>query len=148
MKALLASAAIVLLLAGASLAGCGTTQAQTTATAIPNVQTVTVTLTDSVVTASHTTFRPGVRYHFIVTNHGTRPHQFWLMPQGMAQMMSNMPMAQWHQQVMFSTQDIGPGMMKTADYTFTDSMMHQQLAFGCYTTNGQVLMEMPIYVQQ
>ena len=148
MKALLGSAAIVLLLAGASLAGCGTTQAQTTSTAIPNVQTVTVTLTDSGVTASQTTFRPSVRCHFVVTNHGTRPHQFWLMPQGMAQMMSNMPMAQWHQNLMFSTQDIGPGMMDTVDYTFTDSMMHQQLAFGSYTADGHVLMEMPIRVSQ
>jgi hypothetical protein len=69
------------------------------------------------------------------------------MPQGMAQMMTNMPMAQWRQQVMFSIQDIGPGMMAAVDYTFTDSMMHQQLAFGCYTANGHVLMEMPNYLR-
>jgi Transposase len=56
--------------------------------------------------------------------------------------------AQWHQQVMFSTQDIGPGMMSTVDYTFSNAMMHQQLAFGCYTANGQVIREMPIHMSQ
>jgi hypothetical protein len=66
----------------------------------------------------------------------------------MAQMMSEMPMAQWHQQVVFSTQDIGPGMTATADYTFPYSMMYGQWAFGCYTANGQVVMEMPIYLRQ
>lgn len=75
-----------------------------------------------------------------------RPHQFWLMPQGMAQMMSNMPMGQWHQQILYSTQDIGPGMMTTMDYTFSNSMMHQQLAIGCYTAEGPVVMQMPIRV--
>jgi hypothetical protein len=82
MKALLASAALVLPLVGASLAGCGTPQAQTTSTTTSNVQTVTVTLTDTGIIASQTTFRPGARCHFIVTNHGTRPYQFWLMPKG------------------------------------------------------------------
>jgi uncharacterized cupredoxin-like copper-binding protein len=121
MKTLLTTVPLaLLLLAGISLAGCATTRAQTTSTSIPqaqatstsipNAQTVAVTLTDTGIIATQTTFRPGVRYHFIITNHGTRPHQFWFIPQGMAQMMSNMPMAQWHQKVMFSTQNIGPGM--------------------------------------
>ena len=37
-------------------------------------------------------------------------------------------------------------MMSTADYTFTNSMMHQQLAFGCYTADGHAIMETPIRV--
>ena len=146
MKTLFASVALLLVLVGASLAGCGTTQTPSNSTS--SLQTITITLTDAEVTASQTTFRLGEGYHFMVTNRGTRPHQFWLMPQGMAQMMNDMPMAQWHQHVMFSTQDIGPGMMSTADYTFTNAMMHQQLAFGCYTANGQVIREMPIHMSQ
>jgi uncharacterized cupredoxin-like copper-binding protein len=148
MKTLLASGAVLLMLVGVSLAGCGTTQTPTTSNSTSGVQTITVTLTDSGVTASQTTFRPGERCHFIITNRGTMPHQFWLMPGGMAQMMSTMPMAQWHQQVMFSTADIGPGMMTTLDYTFTASMMHQQYEFGCYTANGELLREMPIHREQ
>jgi uncharacterized cupredoxin-like copper-binding protein len=148
MNKLVGAVAVLLVLAAANLAGCGTTQALSTSNRTSTVQTVTVTLTDTGVTASQTTFRPGERCHFIVTNRGTRPHQFWLMPQGMVQRMSEMPMAQWHQQVMFSTADIGPGMMATVDYTFANAMMHQQLAFGCYTANGEVLRDMPIHMEQ
>lgn len=141
----LAAVALIAVLAGAILTACAS-QARMAPTSTPAVQTVTVTLTDTTVTASQTTFRPGVRYHFIVTNRGTHPHQFWLMPQQMAQTMRQMPMAQWHQQLMYSSQDIGPGMMATFDYTFTMPMAQQQLAFSCYTASGQSVIEMPIRV--
>jgi hypothetical protein len=143
MRTHLAGFVLIPLLAGISLAAC-TSQAQTTPTATSGTQTITVTLTDTTVTASQTTIRPGVPCHFIVTNRGTRPHQFWLMPQGMAQLMSQMPMAQWRQRLLYSTPDIGPGMMTTFDYTFSMPMMQQQLAFGCYTANGSSVIEMPM----
>lgn len=144
-RAHLAAVALIALLAGVSLTACAS-QTQMTPTPTSGIQTVTVTLTDTAVTASQTTFRPGVRYHFLMTNRGTRPYQFWLMPQGMAQRMSQMPMAQWRQHLLYSSQDIGPGMTATIDYTFTASMMQQQLAFGCYPVNGQSVIEMPIHV--
>lgn len=144
-RARLATVALVALLAGTGLAACAA-QARTAPTPTSGVETVTVTLTDTTVTASQTTFQPGVRCHFIVTNRGTRPHQFWLGPQQMAQMMSQMPMGQWHQQLLYGSQDIGPGMMATFDYTFTMPMTSQHLAFGCYTANGQSVIEMPIRV--
>jgi hypothetical protein len=78
--------------------------------------------------------------------HSTRPRQFWLTPHGMAQVMSQMPMAQWRQQVLYSSQDIGPGIMTTFDHTFTMPLMQQQLAFGCYAANGQSLIETPTRV--
>lgn len=145
MRTHLAAVALLVVLATGGLTAC-TSQAQAppASTPTPVVQTITVTLTDTAVIASQSTLRPGVRCRFIVTNRGTRPHQFWLMPQGLTRMMSEMPMAQWRQQVLYSSQDIGPGMMATFDYTFTMPMMQQQWAFGCYTANGQSVIMMPI----
>jgi uncharacterized cupredoxin-like copper-binding protein len=149
MRTHVAAVAFIVLFAGAGvgLAACTAQTTVTTATtATPGVQTITVTLTDTTMNASQATVQSGVRYHFIVTNQGAHPHQFWLSPQGMAQMMGRMPMAQWRQQILYGSQDIGPGMMTSFDYTFTRQMMHQGLAYGCYTANGQSVIQMPIRV--
>lgn len=138
-----AAIAAIALLAGTVLTACA---AKATTTPIPGVLTVEVVLTDATVTSSQATFRPGVHCRFVVTNRGTRPHQFWLMPQGMGQMMSRMPMALWHRELLYGTQDIGPGMMTTFDYTFTRPMEQRQLAFGCYSADGRDVVEMPIRV--
>jgi hypothetical protein len=109
-----------------------------------NTPTVTVNLTDSSVTASQVTFAPGARCHFVVTNHGTQQHQFWLMPQNMQAMMQSMPMGQWHQQVLYISQTVMPGQAVTFDYTFPMMSPEQGLAFGCYTEHGQPVYMMPI----
>jgi hypothetical protein len=146
MRTRLAALAVSAVVAAAILTACGP-QAQTAPpTATPGVQTVRVTLTDTTITASQTTFRPGVRCHFVVTNSGTVPHQFWLMPQGTAQMMGRMPTEQWRQQLLYASQDIGPGRMAAFDYTFTMPMMQQSLALGCYAA-GHPLMQLPITVR-
>jgi uncharacterized cupredoxin-like copper-binding protein len=150
MRTRLAAVALLVLVTGGSLMTCSAqTQAQTTPT--PGVQTITVTLTDTTVTASQTTVQPGVRSHFVVTNQGKFPHQFWLTPQGMAQMMRQMPMEQWQQQLLYTSQTIGPSMMASFDYTFTMPMVQRQLAFTCYTPSGYAaggpnLIELPIRV--
>jgi uncharacterized cupredoxin-like copper-binding protein len=125
------------------LTACGPAQ-----TAAPQTQTVTVSLTDSAIIASQTTFHPGVQYHFVVTNNGTTSHEFLIMPPGMAQMMSQMPMNQWRQQALHASGMLGPQMMAEFDYTFADMPMMQQgqdAAFGCYA-DGHPLMQMPITV--
>jgi len=129
---------LILVLAAAGLAACGTSAATA------GSSTVTVSLTDAGVTASQATFAPGARCHFVVTNHGTQPHQFWLMPQNMQHMMSSMPMGQWHQQLLYSSQTIAPGQTVTFDYTFPMMSPQQGLAFGCYTEQGQSVSMMPI----
>lgn len=144
MKSYLVAVVLVTVLIGAS--GC-TPQAEAIPPGTPGAQTVIVTLTNTTLTASQTTFRPDVRYHFIVTNRGPLPHQFWIMPQGMAQLMRQMPMAQWRQHLMFATPDIRQGMRSTFDYTFTMPMMQQRLAFGCYSTSGQSVVEVPIRIR-
>jgi hypothetical protein len=136
------------LLIGISLTACTSISSQATPTSTLVVQTITITLTDTAITASQTTVRPDVRCHFVVTNRGTVRHQFWLVPHGMSQMMTQMPMSQWHGKVLGRTPDIGPGMMASLDYTYTMPMMHQALAYGCYTATSQSLMEMPIQVSQ
>jgi uncharacterized cupredoxin-like copper-binding protein len=148
MRSRLSFAFSVGLLIGTSLTACTALGSQATTTSAPALQTITVTLTDTAITASQTTVRPGVRCHFVVTNRVTMPHQFWLMPQGMSQMMSQMPMSQWHSKVLASTPDIGPGMMASMDYTYTIPMMQQALAYGCYTATSPSLMELPMRVSQ
>jgi uncharacterized cupredoxin-like copper-binding protein len=146
MRTHVAAVALIVLFAGLGLVACTTQTTATTAPSTPRVQTITVTLTDTTMNTSQATVQSGVRYHFIITNQGAHPHQFWLSPQGMAQMMGRMPMAQWRQQILYGSQDIGPGMMTSFDYTFTRQIMHQGLAFSCYTANGQTVIQMPLHV--
>jgi uncharacterized cupredoxin-like copper-binding protein len=125
------------------------TPAQTTPT--PEGHSITVTLTDTTPTASATTFRAGVSYHFDVTNQGRFPHQFWLTPQGMQQIMQQMPMEQWQQQILYTSQTIAPPTTTSFDFTFTGQMIQRQLAFTCYTPSGYSaggpsLSELPIQV--
>ena len=139
-------AATLALFVVVGLAACGTAQTTTPPT---QTQTVHVTLTDTGISATPTTFHAGMRYHFVVTNTGTVAHEFLIMPPGMAQAMGQMPMAQWHQQALQSTGMMGPGMMDAFDYAFTSMPMMQQgqyAEFGCYA-NGYPLMHMRIDVQ-
>lgn len=142
MRTRVLSLVVVMLLAAGGLTACGATAGTPGATTTS--QTVSVTLTDTGITASQTAFAPGTRFHFVVANHGTQPHQFWLMPQNMQQMMSSMPMGQWHQQLLYGSQTIAPGQIVTFDYTFPMMSPQQGLAFGCYTEQGQSVYMMPI----
>ncbi len=129
---------------------------QAPGTPVPNTptpagQTIAVTLTDVAPTASATTFRVGVSYHFVVTNQGKFPHQVWLTPQGMQQLMQQLPMEQWQQRLLYTSQGIPPGTRTSFDFTFTTPMIQQQLAFTCYTPSGYsaggpYLTELPIHV--
>jgi uncharacterized cupredoxin-like copper-binding protein len=147
MRAPLTTIALIVLFASVSVAA-RLPAAQTTARASPSVQTITVTLTDTAIIASQRMARPGIRYHFIVTNRGTVPHEFWLMPANMAQMMNQMPMSQWESKILYSTPDIWPGNMDAFDYTFASAMMRQSLAYGSPTDDGQSVIAMPMRVSQ
>jgi uncharacterized cupredoxin-like copper-binding protein len=136
--------AMLAALAIASLTACGATQPTTTQT-----HTVQVTLSDTGISATPTTFHAGMHYHFIVTNHGTVSHEFLIMPPGMSQMMGQMPMSQWHQQALHASGMLGPGMMDAFDFTFSTMPMMtqgQSAEFGCYA-EGYPLMHTPINVQ-
>ena len=148
MRGYLYASISVALLVVVGLSACGTTPSAQTQR-IRQTLTMSVTLNDSGIAATSTTFHPGERCRFVVTNHGTIPHEFLIMPPDMAAMMSRMPMAQWRQQAWHATGLLEPGMMTTFDYAFGSMTMMQQgqcAAFGCYT-DGYALMQLPITVR-
>jgi hypothetical protein len=57
-------------------------------------------------------------------------------------MMQNMPMGQWHQQLLYSSLTV------TFDYTCPMMSPQQGLAFGCYTELGQRVSMMPIRISK
>jgi uncharacterized cupredoxin-like copper-binding protein len=146
MRIRLLSVVVVVLLAAAGLTSCGATAGTPSATTTS--QTITVTLTDGAITSSQVAFAPGTRGHFVVTDHGTQPHQFWLRPQNMQEIMQNMPMAQWYHQLLYNSQTVAPGQTVTFNYTFPMMSPQQGLAFGCYTKPGQPVSMMPIRISK
>jgi uncharacterized cupredoxin-like copper-binding protein len=143
MRQRIAAIVVLILLTGISLAAC-TAYAQPAPA--PQVYPVTVTLSDTAITASPTTVRAGVRYDFTVTNHGTVAHQFWVMPATMLQLMKQVPMAQWQSHLPYGTQDIGPDKTAKFTYTFTTAMLHHAWAFGNYTPTTHAVIALPIHL--
>lgn len=66
---------LVVVVAAFILAACGGNQADTNGPV-----DVKVTLGEFTIKSSVTEFKPGVQYHFIVTNEGVVPHEFMIMP--------------------------------------------------------------------
>jgi len=106
---------------------------------------VNVTLYDTRIDSSQTTFTPGMSYHFVVVNKGAVNHELMIMPQGTGQGMGSMSMDQLDHMALARTGDMAPGMMKTFDYTFMSTMAGQHPEFGCYYP-GHDLMRLPVSV--
>lgn len=87
-------------------------------------QTVQVTLVEYKITSSITTFHVGVPYHFVVTNKGTIPHEFMVMPP----MGDNVSMASMDSAALVFIPIIAPGQTSTIDYTFTKPDAHLEIA--------------------
>ena len=64
-------------------------------------QTVQVTLSDTKVDSSMTTFTAGMPYHFIVTNTGQVTHQFVMIPMAMG--MEHMSVDEMHHAALYMT---------------------------------------------
>ncbi len=94
-------------------------------------QTVLVTLVEYKITSSITTFHVGIRYHFVVTNKGTIPHEFMVMPP----MGDNMSMASMDSAALVFIPILTPGQTSTIDYTFTRPDAHLEIA--CHFTGRQ-----------
>jgi hypothetical protein len=88
-----------------------------------------VTLFDTGVQASQTSFTAEMPYQFLVKNAGSVPHAFVLMANGA----QSMPMGQMQAHAMVWTQDIAPGQSISTTYTFPMSMAHQNMYLGCYS---------------
>lgn len=104
------------------LAACGTKSPAEQVNADGSVN-VNVSLKDFSIESSIKEFKPGVVYHFRVTNDGQVPHEFMIMPvpehMGMSGMKS---MEQWDRMalMMIPVEQLPAGATAKADYTFAN----------------------------
>lgn len=120
----------------AFVTACGSTSNTNSASSTktsPTVQkqTVQVTLVEYKITSPMTTFYVGVPYHFVVTNKGTIPHEFMVMPP----MSDNMTMASMDSAALIFMPILSPGQTRTIDYTFTKPNAHLEIA--CHFSGRQ-----------
>lgn len=92
---------------------------------------VQVTETDFHIASSVMTFRPGIPYHFVVTNTGRTAHEFMIMPKAEGKM-NGMSMDDMDKLALAMIETIPPGETKTLDYTFPSSATSSHPEFACY----------------
>jgi len=101
-----------------------------------NAETVTITLGgptgEFTISASQTTFRVGVLYHFVVTNSGVIPHEFIILPTGLlggespdTEQVHIVALAQ------IDEEDLPMGATNTIDVIFTEPAPAGTLEFAC-----------------
>ena len=127
---------LLILFCLATVTACGSTSSTNSASSTkknPTIQkqTVQVTLVEYTITSSITTFHVGVPYHFVVTNKGTIPHEFMVMPP----MGDNMSMASMDSAALVFIPILSPGQTSTIDYTFTRPDAHLEIA--CHFSGRQ-----------
>lgn len=119
---------LVIVIASLLLTACGGKQANTNGPV-----DVKVALGEFTIKSSVTEFKPGVQYHFIVTNEGLVPHEFMIMPIAMDGMgMSGMSMEEKDALalMMISEEELPAGATVEMDYTFT-SVPEGNIEFVC-----------------
>ena len=131
---------LVLAACGSSATTSGSQQGQTTPS---GSQTVQVTLSDTKVNSSLTTFTAGMPYRFVVTNTGQVAHQFVMKPMGMD--MEHMSVDEMHHAALFMYDSVAPGETRMFDYTFAPSAAGQSFQFACYS-QGHYEAGMPFMV--
>lgn len=131
------------------LSACGSKQSGEQANSDGSVD-VKVTLTDFVIESSVTEFKPGVQYHFTVTNEGKVPHEFMILPipehMGMSGMTS---MEEWDKMalMMIPIEQLPVGATAKSDYTFT-SVPEGNIELVCMTPGHfEAGMRMPITIK-
>lgn len=110
------------------LTACGGKQANTN-----DPVNVEVALGEFTIKSSVTEFKPGVQYHFIVTNEGQIPHEFMIMPVTMDSMgMSGTSMEEKDAValMMIPEEELPPGATVEMDYTFA-SVPEGNIEFVC-----------------
>lgn len=88
-------------------------------TPVPGAVVVRITEVEFSIISSITTFRPNVRYYFIVSNKGKQTHAFTFVPT----YPDGKPMDQYYQynHMLIGLDTIPPGMTQTINYTFKPS---------------------------
>jgi len=117
-----------------ALTACGSSTAPSAASPVqsnPSVsQNVQVTITDTTLMSSLSTFAPGMRYHFVVTNSGQVSYVFIMAPVGMN--MEHMSIGQMHHAALYMFDQMAPGQTRAFDYTFAQSAAGGHFQFTCY----------------
>jgi hypothetical protein len=126
----------VLLLALAACGGPGSSSADDglppTDTVVPLQNPVddVITIFDTKIVSSVTTFKPGVPYTFYVRNFGKKHHQFVLLLSALDG--STMTPAQLQKAALISVPDLAPEGTNTIDYIFPASTAGQSYQMASY----------------
>jgi len=124
-----------LLLGASGMAGCSGPSSATS---------VQVTLRDTSIESSLSTFAVGVLYHFVVTNDGTTAHEFMIAPPPTAATEQDMRSV-----ALAYIPPFAPGTAQLVDYTFTQPATSGSLEFACHLGGHyQLGMKLPITVTQ
>lgn len=113
------------------LVACGGS-APTQSSAPAGAQTVEITERDFAIQTSLSTFKPGVPYHFVITNQGMVAHEFVIMPHSMGSMGQHMSMDEMHHMALAMVENIPPGATVTLDYTFPRSAAGSHPELACF----------------
>lgn len=93
-------------------------------------------------------FQTGVTYRFVVTNDGSIPHEFMIMPP--LENAGNMGMEEMDEMAlaMIEEEDLAPGTTQTIEFTFTAPAPSGSLEFACHTPGHyEAGMKLPITVK-
>ena len=138
----------VALAAAILLSACSSAQNGGTANADGSID-VQVTLTEFGIDASVTEFKPGIRYHFVVTNEGQIGHEFMILPVSEHMGMAGMSMQEFDELalMMIPVEQLPVGATVEADFTFA-AVPKQSLELVCMTAGHfEAGMRLPIRVR-
>ncbi len=131
------------------LAACGSSKTSSSSkpgqTTPPVSQTVQVTLSDTGVDSSLTTFTAGMPYHFVVTNTGQVSHQFLMIPMGMG--MEHISADEMRHAALYIYDSVARDETRAFDNTIAKPYAGQSLAIVCGTQGHYAAgMQLPFMV--
>jgi len=110
---------------------------------------VQVTLKDFSIESSVTEFKPGVQYHFTVTNEGGVAHEFMILPVSEHMGMAGMTMEEFdeHALMMIPIDQLPVGAATKTDYTFSE-IPEVDIEFVCMTPGHfEAGMRLPVTIK-
>src|SRR6266436_5505024 len=106
------------------------TSPQATPTSSSKGHTANVTLSEFKIASSVRTFKPGISYHFVVTNQGNLDHEIMIVPTGLD--VESMTMGEVHKVALLIIDDIAPGASQAVDDTFPASALRGHYEMSCH----------------
>ncbi|MBV6396977.1 MAG: hypothetical protein HFACDABA_02581 [Anaerolineales bacterium] len=90
---------------------------------------VIITLADNTLESSQTSFQAGVVYTFVITNNGSRKHNFNINPP--TSVAGSLDAALAQALLIVTREHLGPGQTYSVDFTFPASAIGQPLELSC-----------------